>query len=361
MNPFTQRLAPPQGKGHVSVTRLPNHWYVACRSETLRTRPLRRLILGTPITLFRSIDGHIGALLDRCPHRNVRLSLGKVLPSGNLECCYHGWQFDTTGQCRHVPCLTDSKETPGRRVDAFPVVERDGLVWVFGTPNANPNTEPFALPLAAKSGYTTVIRELEVQASVHATAENALDVPHTAFLHRGLFRGSGRTNKINVDVRRWPDRVEAEYIGEPRPPGFAGRLLSPSGGMVEHWDRFFLPSITQVEYKLGTENHVLVTTALTPVEDFVTRIFAVISFRVRLPGWLIRPFLTPLAMGIFKQDARILEAQTAVIQEFGGEQFMSTDVDVLGREIWRLLNQAERPDVEPGGDGSVVRKLEIEV
>jgi len=106
---------------------------------------------------------------------------------------------------------------------------------------------------------------------------------------------------------------------------------------------------------------VLVTTALSPVTDFVTRMFAVISFRVRLPGWLLKPILQPLAMKIFRQDADILEVQARTIHEFGGEQFMSTDVDVLGREIWRLLRQAERGEAVAAADLPAVRQLEMMV
>ncbi len=162
-------------------------------------------------------------------------------------------------------------------------------------------------------------------------------------------------------MRRWRDRVEAEYVGEPRPPGLVGRLLSPSGGTVQHWDRFFLPSIVQVEYRLGRENHILVTTAMTPVADFYTRMFAVISFRVRLPGAVVKRILEPLAMRIFRQDAEILKVQTGSIRRFGGEQFMSTDIDVLGREIWRLLRQAERGEPQPIADEPVSRRLELMV
>lgn len=355
------RLIPPQTRGHLSIARLSNHWYVACRSSDLRTKPLRRVVLGIPMVIFRDGTGAVGALLDRCPHRNVRLSLGRVVDSGNLECGYHGWQFDVTGTCRLVPGLVGESESKGRRVESFAVREQHGLVWVFATEDTEPQREPFSLPLTTATGYTTAVREVEVAASVHATAENTLDVPHTAYLHRGLFRGGTKRNKIEVHVRRWHDRVEAQYIGEPRPPGIAGRILSPSGGVVEHWDRFILPSIAQVEYKLGTENHILVTSALTPVTDFTTKIFAVISFRVRLPGWLLKPILEPLAMKIFKQDADILRAQTEAIREFGGEQFMSTDVDVLGREIWRLMKQAERGDDQQPLQEPVVRQLELVV
>jgi hypothetical protein len=89
-----------------------------------------------------------------------------------------------------------------------------------------------------------------VQSTLHAAIENALDVPHTAFLHKGLFRG-GKKNRITAVVSRYSDRVEIEYQGEPRPPGIVGKILSPSGGIVEHWDRFFLPSIRPGGIPLG--------------------------------------------------------------------------------------------------------------
>lgn len=45
-------LAAPQTKGHVSVARLARHWYVACRSKELGTRPLARTLLGVLMALF---------------------------------------------------------------------------------------------------------------------------------------------------------------------------------------------------------------------------------------------------------------------------------------------------------------------
>ncbi|MEO1271423.1 MAG: aromatic ring-hydroxylating dioxygenase subunit alpha, partial [Myxococcota bacterium] len=208
------------------------------------------------------------------------------------------------------------------------------------------------LPYANVPGYTTVRKVLDVDSSVHAAIENALDVPHTAFLHKGLFRGSGEPNTIEVVVRRWADRAEAEFIGEPRPEGLAGRLLSPSGGIVTHFDRFIMPSIAQVEYRLGEENHIVVTSNWTPMRDFKTRMFAAISFRLRLPGWMVQPLVQPIVSRIFAQDATILKLQTDAIHRFGGERFVSTEIDVLGPHIWRLMTQAERgnlpgPDAEP--------------
>jgi hypothetical protein len=164
-------------------------------------------------------------------------------------------------------------------------------------------------------------------------------------LHRGLFRGGDR-NEIHVHVRRTPQMVEAEYVGEPRPSGLAGRILAPGGGVIQHWDRFFLPSVAQVEYRLGPVTHFLVTALCTPISDFHTRLTAVAAFRTPLPGRLLRAVLEPVALRIFAQDARILAKQSENVQRFGGEQYLSTELDFLGPHIWRLLKQAERG--EPG-------------
>ncbi len=340
---YEPRLHPPPTKGHISVARLGDFWYVALKARELGKKPVQRTILGTPLVLFRDKDGSAAALLDRCPHRNVPLSLGRVHDDGNLECRYHGWRFDGTGRCREIPGLCGDR--PGRAHDAtaYPVSERDGLIWVYMNPEAEtPRGEPFSF--ARRPGYTTVRGELDVEGSLHATLENILDVPHTAYLHRGLFR-KGATTEIEAIVRRGHDRVEAEFIGEPRPPGLAAKLLSPSGGVVEHTDRFILPSIAQVEYRLGEENHFLITQTLTPIGDHHTRIHADISFRLRIPGALVRPLLTPIAWAILRQDAFILREQTENIRRFGGEQFAHTSIDLLGRPIWRLLREAERGEL----------------
>ncbi len=346
--------------GRFSVARVTRAWYIACESRELRDRPLARTIFGRPLVLFREADGRPAALLDRCAHRNVPLTLGRVV-EGRLECGYHGWQYDGTGACLKVPGLCGAAVKERRKVPAFPVREVDGYVWIWAEPGSAPEGEPFRFP-PLEPGYTLVRRIVEAPSTLHAAAENALDVPHTSFLHRGLFRGTGKRNLITARVTRTASSVTAEYIGEPRPEGLAGKILSPSGGTVVHFDRFLLPSIAQVEYRLGTENHILVTSIGTPLEDFRTRLYATVILRTRFPGWLVKLVLTPVALRIFKQDAFILQKQTDAVRGFGGEEFVSTEIDVLGLQIWRLLRQAERgapEDDEP--DERWSREIRLEV
>jgi phenylpropionate dioxygenase-like ring-hydroxylating dioxygenase large terminal subunit len=347
-----EKLTPPETKGHVSVARLTRFWYVACQSNELTAAPLARTILGVPFVLFRAQGGKAAALLDRCPHRNVPLSLGRVVGGGVLECAYHGWQFEASGRCSRIPGSL-SIEARERRAPAGAVVERDGFVWVYPELDQEPETVPFELP-SAGPGYARVVREVRTDGTLHAVIENALDVPHTAFLHRGLFRG-GKQSEILATVRRSADRVEVQYDGEPRPSGIAGRVLSPSGGTVEHWDRFILPSIAQVEYRLGQDVHFRVTSLCTPESDFRTRMWAVVEFHTRFPSRAVSRVLEPFALRIFGQDARILRAQADNIRRFGGEQYVSTELDFLGAHIWRLLKQAESG--ERGGELVVERAV----
>jgi phenylpropionate dioxygenase-like ring-hydroxylating dioxygenase large terminal subunit len=335
---------------------------VACLSSELRgRRPTARTVHGIPLALFRDGDGRVGAMVDRCPHRNVPLSLGR-LRGGLLECAYHGWRFDGTGACQAIPGLcSEDSDRRGRAAEAVPCVEQDGFIWVFpGSADPPAGGPPFRFPCIDALGYDTVRRSLVSAGTVHAVAENALDVPHTAFLHGGLFRGGGDPNEIEVVVRSSTDRIEAEYIGEPRPPGLAGRLLAPGGGVVQHWDRFLLPSIAQVEYRLE-DNHLLVTSALTPVTPTETRLHSAVTFSLRVPHALIKALLPPVARVIFSQDVRILRRQAETIGHFGGEQFASTEIDVLGQGILRLLRRAERGETTPDTDTPAERRLRMRV
>lgn len=331
-------------------TYLPDAWFIAAKSGALGKKPLAVTLQGHPLVLFRAKDGTATALSDRCPHRNVPLSLGRVR-AGELECAYHGWRFDGAGQCTAVPGLPDGAQVSlkSRCAEAWATREAQGYVWVYSTPSVTPASEPFQFPHVGDAGYATVHRDYVVDATLHAAVENVLDVPHTAYLHGGLFRTEEKRNVIDVLVRRHDTWAEAQFHGEPRPTGLIGRLLAPGGGVVEHTDRFLLPSIAQVEYRLGPASHVVATSAMTPESDTRTRIYAVVTFRLPLPGWLVKPVVLPIASRIFAQDAVMLAKQTDTVKRFGGEKFTSTELDVLGPQVTRLLKQAaaKEPPGEP--------------
>lgn len=319
-------------------------WYFVCEAKELeRGQSLCTSLWDQPIVVFRDGSGELGALLDRCPHRNVPLSGGEVEAEG-LRCPYHGWRFGRDGHCLEIPGLVDEPDAIARRAGAFAVTQRQGLVWIWGEAGAEPTRAPHELPHLGAPGYTSAVQSFEVDATLHAVAENTLDVPHTAYLHGGLFREAGRNAEIEVIVRRYHDRVEAQYVGEPRPSGLVGKVLAPGGGEITHVDRFWLPAVCEVDYALGDSSHINVRSLLTPLGMERTRLTAITCVRLPVPAFVVKPVLLPLARRIFAQDAKILRAQKDSIARFGGERFVSTELDALGPEILRLLRAAERGD-----------------
>lgn len=329
------------------VPRVRRAWYVLARSPDLRAgaRPLKRSLYGDPIALWRAEDGTPAAMLDRCPHRDVPLTFGCV-KGQHLQCGYHGWEFDTDGNCKRIPALIGETDKQARRASVHPVREQQGFVWVWGDRETPPDRDPYRFPYAEAEGYLVVRQTVRAAASLHGVAENALDVPHTAFLHGGLFRNDSDTrNRIRCVIERTDHTAQCEYIGEPRPEGIVARLLSPSGGVVTHFDRFHMPCVVEVEYAIGDENHIINAAALTPVDDHVTDLYSVVALRTRIPAMLLRPFVQPLAERIFQQDAVVLALQTESMKHFGSARYVSTEVDLLGPHILRMLHRAAKdPD-----------------
>ena len=57
----------------------PNHWYVVAAIHEVKTQPLEVKLWNQNIVLFRDSLGKIQALENRCPHRQVKLSHGKII------------------------------------------------------------------------------------------------------------------------------------------------------------------------------------------------------------------------------------------------------------------------------------------
>ena len=332
-------------------------WYPVATAAELGARPVAVTVMDEPVVLFRDARGIARALVDRCPHRNVPLSLGRVQGDGTLQCAYHGWRFDGSGRCTAVPGLADQLPAgpSARDADSRPVRERDGVVWLW--PSAEePTREPFTLPdLGTGPNVGEVVFRQDMACTVHASVENALDVPHTAFLHGGLFRRPGRGPTVRAVRRDVPDGVEVQYLDEPAAFG----PVRLRGRTFDHWDRFFLPSIAQVEYRIGDVLRIVNSILHLPLSATRTRAWFVLRFSSPLPAAVAGPIVRARGRSILRQDVEMLEQQTANVARFGGERYTSSELDLLGNAIWRLLRRAERAeqadpsagDFDGDGDG----------
>ncbi len=207
-------------------------------------RPLGRRIAGERVVLFRDGAGKACALIDRCPHRGVALSLGRMV-NGEIECPFHGWRFDGEGRNCGVPWNPDAKrEHLGAA--ALPLREIAGLLWLHT--GFAPQAEPYVSDTLSAPDIVLCAQSAIWSAHWTRVMENMLDMPHLPFVHRrtigkGLRRlvaggrmdidleerpyGAHMTNKIDGSARpgaldyRFPNVMELSID----PPGRLMRLM----------------------------------------------------------------------------------------------------------------------------------------
>jgi len=107
------------------------------------------MVTGQAVALWRSAAGQVQAWEDRCPHRGVALSLGRV-QGERLACAYHGWEYAAgSGRCVAIPALPE-QPVPGKVcVKTFSALERQGMVWVNLGPDAAADAPPADSPAPA--------------------------------------------------------------------------------------------------------------------------------------------------------------------------------------------------------------------
>src|SRR5262245_20589187 len=112
---------------------LRNRWYPVFESRELGPgKPIGIRRLGEDLALWRDGSGQAHIFIDRCPHRGARFSEGGTIHGRELQCWYHGFRYDGSGQCTAVPVEGEQTALASRvATTSYPVEERWGLIWAF--------------------------------------------------------------------------------------------------------------------------------------------------------------------------------------------------------------------------------------
>lgn len=215
------------------MTFLENAWYMAAWSDEIETdKPLARTLLGIPVVFYRS-EGAVHALVDRCPHRFVPLSLGNVA-NGRVTCIYHGLAFDGTGACVANPHGPITKSLAVRR---FPVVEAHRAIWIWmgDAQKADPSAIrdlrflSEAPETAFNKGY------LRGQGHYQLFVDNILDLSHTDFLHPDTLGGGSITRTPALVEQREDGSVLIAWRPKNEVPIPLVAARFPPGTRVDSW------------------------------------------------------------------------------------------------------------------------------
>ena len=210
-------------------------WYFGGWANQIKAGEARGLTLAErEIAVYRSEEGQVFAIGNRCPHRFAPLHLGKV-KGDLLECGYHGLQFAGSGSCAFNPHM---KNGAGGAVSvpSYAVEERYGAVWIWLSAQVAPDASLIPDFSHLSNFPATAHRHVEtmsVKADYELIVDNLLDPTHSEYVHVGVLGGNGLQLGVRAEITEASHMLEADY--------------SYDGGAAVPIMRQFLPDVEQVD------------------------------------------------------------------------------------------------------------------
>ncbi len=343
-----------------------NAWYVAAWSHEVSEEPERRTICELPIVLYRTAAGSPVALADRCAHRAFPLSAGRVV-GASIECGYHGFAFGDDGVCTRVPAQSAIPQRA--RVRSFPVLEKDGWIWVWtGDPDlADPQDVPDTHWMT-DPGWATVTHSVRFDCRADLIHDNLLDLTHESFLHKTTV-GDDYIYEHGITVEVQGNVVTVDRL---MPDVEAPPLYAKTMGTTGLYDRF-----NCTEFRLPGF-HVLhsgITGQGRPREEgYLIKVLNGITPIDASTSWYYYAFSRNFAVDDVRATeelreglATVLEedAQALALQEIGMQQRPAGEHDVLiaqdagvakARRMMSQLIKAEAAVREPASAGAPQRR-----
>ena len=318
-----------------------NQWYVLLESDEVREKPIGVTRMGEKMVFWRDAAGKVHAAVDKCPHRGVQLSLGEVVDD-HLQCPFHGFEYDASGKCVHVPANGRGGAIPATlRLNVYPTYEAHGYIWVWWGQNPPADLEP---PL-----FFEDIDDTFYHASAHdpwdahysRVIENQLDVVHLPFIHRKTIGRGGRTLVDGPLVEWRGDKMLYTYVFNRHDDGTPPRKpseLSPKSATSVHLE-FIMPNLWQ-NY---ISPDVRIVAAFVPVDETHTLLYLRFYQRfLRLPGLgnLVAKLAMPFNLRVAHEDRRVVVTHQPQISGLKiGEALIQGDLPIIEyrrkREEWK--------------------------
>ena len=238
-------------------------------------------MLGQPFVLFRDSAGRAHCLADTCAHRGGALCRGKVIDDA-VRCPYHGWRYDTTGRCVEIPSIPAGTNIPKRaRVDAYPVEERWGWIWVFlGNLDAAerpglPGEAFFPEWYAQQDGdqaYRFLHGSFEFAANWKRCIENVLDPAHPFFVH-GEFGNKDQCIVPSYEVEVDDEKSLSRHAFRPADKSGSWKDADSGDDSDNQVQLFWAGQVFRNDVRPRPDWHHLVMSAYTPIDEHHTKTY----------------------------------------------------------------------------------------
>ncbi|MCY7334084.1 MAG: Rieske 2Fe-2S domain-containing protein [Pseudanabaena sp. CAN_BIN31] len=328
-------------------------WYPVFYIEDLdKTKPAKFTLLERDLVIWW--DRHTNAWKafdDRCPHRLVPLSEGRIAEDGLLECPYHGWAFKGDGSCDRIPQQPEGGTAHNSKracASALPTAERQGLLFVYaGKPENAPNIKiPIVEPLETDTEKWTLFgtfRDLPYDALT--LLENVLDASHLPFTHHKSVGNRANAAPMVLEV------LETDKYG------FKGTWVEgPRRGKLGQQDTTFVaPSLMWHDLTSKQFGRTMTVVYATPTRKGECRLFARFPFQFSsaIPRFFIsntpRWYSHIGQNGILEDDQIFLHYQERYLEKALAESksnyakafYLPTEADTYVSELHKWVNRYE--------------------
>ncbi len=287
---------------------LSRHWFPIARVADIDDKPVAVTLLDVALVVFRSA-GELRIALDRCPHRGVPLSMGKLV-ADDLICAYHGLHYGPDGRCRRIPAQPNAKPTSQFNLTMFPSIERYGLLWTCLAPATDiPQIPPFEAWDSPE--YLAVpLPPVDIAASPGRQVEGFIDVAHFAWVHTETFADTDHSEVPVYETRSTDYGLRSEYLSDVSNYPKSLRHLAPADF---RWLRVFdiyAPFAANLTIHFPAGGRLCILNLASPVSARQTRLFVpwARNFELDTPIAEIHAFNAK----IFAEDRAIVERQIPV-------------------------------------------------
>ncbi|PQM26011.1 vanillate monooxygenase [Sphingopyxis lindanitolerans] len=307
---------------------LRNCWYVsALAPEVTRFEPLARRLLDEPVVLFRTHDGAVAALEDRCPHRFAPLSMGRM-GRDTIACGYHGMEFDRRGRCVANPTQPGETIAPHACVRSYPVCERHGLIWFW--PGDPALADEAAIPdywYYDHADWDTDLQYMHVAGNYLLLLDNLFDLSHINFIHGDVLGSSDRASDMIHNTKSTDRGIVDQWLSPASPlvPGWAAIVNDDwAQGDIDFWMDMHWEAGSNMMLDVGVMPvngersrglQIMSLDGLTPETATSTHYFYGTAQSYRRNDRSILAFWAKAQTYAFLQDKRMIEAVQASMGE----------------------------------------------
>ncbi|MPZ15966.1 MAG: Rieske 2Fe-2S domain-containing protein [Chloroflexi bacterium] len=220
------------GRGAPAGELLRRYWMpVATARELSDENPTRFVrVLGEDLILFRDKSGNVGLIADHCAHRGASLLYGRVEERG-IACAYHGWLYDTAGNCLECPA-----EPAGSmfhltvKHKAYPVRAFVGLYWAYMGPLPAPEIPRYDAWADKELRRRITVRRIDC--NWLQAMENSMDPAHLQILHQDAGTNADTGQPRDTTRGRTDDVASLEFYEVPY--GIMKKRVYRNGLLDEH-------------------------------------------------------------------------------------------------------------------------------